>query len=562
MERGDSAGTAGRARKDGDMGMITGSELLAKSLVSQGVDHLFYIMGGPMIETEAALIKLGVRAIDTRHEQAAALMAHAYSRVTRRPGLCIGCSGPGMTNLVTGIANAFTDASPLIAVGGSSPRVYFGMEAFQEIDQLAVAKPITKWTDRILDSKRIPEIVATAFRQATTGRPGPVYIDLPGDTLGDQVDESQVTYPAKWQWPPRALGDPAAIRETVALLARAQRPLILGGGGVWYSEAAAAFQTLVEATGIPFYTKPISRGLIPEDHRLAFLNARVKAFAEADVLLAVGARFDFVIQFGRAPRFAADLKVIQVDVNPAELGHNRPVDVPIVGDARAVLEQLAAEAKGKIDPNRYAAWVEKLGKIDAEKRAEMDQLLNSDEVPIHPLRLCKEVRDFVRRDAYIIVDGQEILNYGRQSIPTFLPGHRLNSGAFGCMGVGLPFGVGTKAARPDAQVLVLHGDGSFGVNAMEVDTAVRHRIPVVCVISNNGGWTADPQGTKPGRNLGYSRYDKMAQDFGAHGEFVEKPNEIRPALERAFASGKPAVVNVITDYRARAHTVRFSAYTT
>jgi acetolactate synthase-1/2/3 large subunit len=423
-------------------------------------------------------------------------------------------------------------------------------------------RPITKWATRILDARRIPELVATAFRQATTGRPGPVYLDLPGDILGEAVDESAVKFPARWQPARRGQGDSASIAEAIALLARAERPLIVGGSGAWWSDAAAAFQAFVEATGIPFYTTPISRGTVPEDHELAFLNARAKAFGEADVLLAVGTRFNYVLQFGRPPRFAADLKVIQVDVDPSELGHNRVVDVPIVGDARAVLEQLTAEARGRIERGRYARWVTKLRTLDTEKAAEMDKQMSTDQIPIHPLRLCKEVRDFLRRDAILVVDGQEILNFGRQSIPTFVPGHRLNSGPFGCMGVGLPFGVGAKVARPDAQVLVLHGDGSYGLNAMEIDTAVRHRIPVVVVISNNGGWTADPQGTKPGRNLGYTRYDKVAQDFGAHGEFVEKPHEIRPALERAWASGKPAVVNVITDSKARAQTIRFSAYTT
>jgi acetolactate synthase-1/2/3 large subunit len=544
------------------MGTVTGSELLATALKSQGMDTLFYLMGGPMLETESACMKLGVRAIDTRHEQAAAMMAHAYARMTRRPGVCMGCSGPGTTNLVTGVANAFVDAAPLVAVGGSSPRVYLGMEAFQEIDQVAVMRPITKWADRILDARRIPELVATAFRQATTGRPGPVYLDLPGDILGEKVDEAAVTFPAPWRPAPRTLADPAAVREAVALLARAQRPLIVGGSGVWWSDGADAFRSLVETSGIPFYTTPISRGMVPEDHVLAFLNARGRAFAEADVLLAVGTRFNFVIQFGRAPRFADDLKVIQVDVNATELGHNRAVDVPLVGDARAVLEQLAADAKIAVDPGRFAPWVANLRAVDAEKGAEMAKVMSTDQAPIHPLRLCREVRDFLRRDAVLIVDGQEILNYGRQSIPTFVPGHRLNSGPFGCMGVGLPFGVGAKVARPDAQVVVLHGDGSWGINAMEIDTAVRHRIPVLVVISNNGGWSADAVWEKPGRNLGFARYDRVAAELGAHGEFVEKPHEIRPALERAWASGKPAVVNVVTDPKARAQTLRFSAYTT
>jgi thiamine pyrophosphate-dependent acetolactate synthase large subunit-like protein len=544
------------------MATITGSELLAKSLKAQGMDTLFYLMGGPMLETESECIKLGVRAIDSRHEQGASMMAHAYSRLARRPGVCMASSGPGTINMATGVANAFVDAAPLVAVGGTSPRVFFGMDAFQEVDQLSLFRPITKWATRILDAKRIPDVVATAFRQATSGRPGPVFLDLPGDVLGEVIEESSVTMPAQWKPAPRAHGDPAAIAEAVALLARAERPLIIGGSGVWWSDAGAALQAFVDATGIPFYTTPLSRGSIPEDHDLAFLFARVKAFAEADVLLNVGTRFNYVIQFGRAPRFAADLKVIQVDVDPTELGHNRPADVPIFGDARAVLEQLTAAARGTIDKGRYGGWVAKLKSVDMEKGLESEKAMSSDEVPIHPLRLCKEVRDFMRRDAILVVDGQEILNYGRQSIPTFTAGHRLNSGPFGCMGVGLPFGVGAKVACPDKQVVVLHGDGSYGINAMEFDTAVRHRIPILVVISNNGGWTADPKQDKPGRNLGYTRYDKVAEDLGGYGEFVEKPHEIRPALDRAAAAGKPALVNVKTDYRARATTVRFSAYTT
>jgi len=544
------------------MGTLTGSEILARALRAQGMDTLFFLMGGPMLETESELVRLGTKMIDTHHEQAAAMMAHAWTRLTRKPGVCMASSGPGTINMLTGVANALIDASPLIAIGGSSPRVSLGMEAFQEIDQVSMFRPATKWAERIYDARRIPEIVETAFRHATTGRPGPVYLDLPGDVLGEAVDESKVSYPGPARPTPRSLGDPAAVKEAIALLAKAERPLILGGSGVWWSDAAAAFQAFIEATGIPFYTTPLSRGTVPEDHPLAFLNARAKAFAQADVILSVGTRFNYIVQFGRPPRFAESLKVIQVDVNPAELGHNRPVDVPIAGDARAVLEQLAAEAKGMIDPKRFTTWASVLRGIDDDKQLEVNKAMSNDQTPIHPLRLCKEVKDFMRRDAILVVDGQEILNFGRQSIPTFVPGHRLNSGVFGCMGVGLPFAIGAKVAKPEAQVVVLHGDGSYGINANEIDTAVRHNVPVLAVISNNGGWTADPQQDKPGRNLGYIRYDKIAQAVGAHGEFVDKPDDIRPALERAWKSGKPAVVNVITDYKARATTVRFSAYTT
>ena len=482
------------------MATLTGSDILARALVDQGTDTLFFLMGGPMLETESALIKMGVRAIDTHHEQAASYMAHAWGRVKQYPGVCMGCSGPGATNLVTGVANAWADAAPLIAIGGSSPKINQHMDAFQEIDQVGVFKPITKWSERILDARRIPDMVASAFRHAMTGKPGPVYLDLPGDVLGQPVDESKLVFPPRNKPLPRPQGDPGAVKEAVALLARAERPLMIGGSGVWWADAAASFQRFVEATGIPFYTTPISRGTVPEDHELSFLNARVKAFSEADVILVVGTRFNYVIQFGQAPRFAAGSKVIHVDIDPTELNHNRSADVPIAGDARAVLDQLLAEAQGKIDRKRYAAWAGHLRVVDAEKRADADKAMSTEQLPIHPLRLCKEVRDFLRRDAILVVDGQETLNYGRQSIPTFVPGHRLNSGPFGCMGVGLPFGVGAKVAKPDTQVVVFHGDGSFGINAMEIDTAVRHRVPLLVVISNNGGWTGDPEQNKPGRN--------------------------------------------------------------
>ena len=403
------------------MGTVLGSEILAQSLKSQNVDTMFYIMGGPMLETEATCIKLGIRAIDTRHEQAAALAAEAWGRVMRKPGVCMGASGPGATNLLTGVADAFANASPLVAIGGSSPRVSFGMEAFQEIDQLAVFKPITKWAERIYDARRIPEIVATAFRQATTGRVGPVYLDLPGDVLGEQVDESRVHYPKAWTTLPRPRGDEGAVKEAIALLAKAQRPVILAGSGVWWSDGAKALQAFVDAAGIPFYTTPLSRGSVPEDHQLSFLNARSTAFREADVMLTVGTRFNWVVQFGAPPRFANDLKVIHVDINPAQLGWNREVEVPIFGDARAVLEQLLEEAKGKLDPKKYAPWVGKLRVIDAEKNSESEKAMSTDNTPIHPLRLCKEVRDFMKRDAILVVEARRSSISGASRFPPSSP---------------------------------------------------------------------------------------------------------------------------------------------
>ncbi|MFN8525037.1 MAG: thiamine pyrophosphate-binding protein [Chloroflexota bacterium] len=545
------------------MGTVNGSQILARALRAQGVDTMFYLMGGPMLDAESACIEEGIRSIDVRHEQAAAMMAHAWGRVTNRVGVCMAASGPATTNLVTGVGNAWADAAPLLAIGGAAPLVTTGRGIFQECDQLSVFKPITKWADRCLDPRRVPEMVDTALRQASTGRPGPVYLDMPGDVLYKDVDEDSVIYPDSHarMTRPRPRADQQSIDEALALLATVERPIIVSGTGILWSEASAEFQRFVERSGIPFFTTPQGRGVAPDDHALSFLAARSTAFREADCLVVIGTRMNYMSGHFTPPRFRRDAKLVQIDIDPGEIGLTRPCDVGVIGDAKAVLEQLLAEG-GKLSSGRYSAWVDHLRQVHQDKSAEAEKQMSSDAKPIHPLRLCKEVRDFLNRDAYLVVDGQEILNYGRQSIPTFEPGHRLNSGVWGTMGVGLPFGLGVKVAHPDKQVLVLHGDGSFGLNGMELDTAVRHNIPVVCVVSLNGGWTGDPEGNKPGRNLGYTRYDKMAEALGCHGEYVEEPSQIRPALERAFASGRPALVNVRTDHRARATTAKFSVYST
>ena len=541
--------------------MASGSQILARALRKQGIDTFFYLMGGPMLAAESACIEEGLRAIDVRHEQAAAMMAHAYGRVLNKLGVCMAASGPGATNLITGVANAWADCAPLLAVGGSSPVSQWGRGAFQEMDQVAAFRPITKWSERCVDPKRIPEYVATAIRTAFSGRPGPVYLDLPGDILYREVDEAEVHYPGPSPRP-RPIADPGLISEAIQLLQRAERPVLISGSGILWSAAEAELQQLVELLGIPFYTTPQGRGVVPDDHVLSFPSARATAFREADVLLVIGTRINYVISQLGPPRFRADARLIQVDADASEIGHNRPADVGIVGDARAVLRQLVAGADGRVDARRFGPWLQYLRDVEAAKRRNAELAMSTEQLPIHPLRLCKEVRDFLDRDAILCVDGQEILNYGRQSIPTFVPRHRLNSGPFGTMGVGLPFGIGAKVAKPDTQVLVLHGDGSFGMNAMELDTAARFSIPVLTVISLNGGWTADPQRIKPGRDLGYTPFHKMAQALGCYGEQVEEPSEIRPALERAAASGCPAVVNVVTDWQARATTQQFAVYST
>jgi len=547
---------------------IKAHDLVGRALKKQGVDTAFFLMGGPMLGAMASCITEGIRMIDVRHEQAAAFMAQAYARLRARPGVCMAASGPGAINLTTGLANALIDCAPVVALGGSSPISLLGRGAFQEIDQVAIMRPVTKWAERVYDPKRIPEMIDVAFRQAMSGKPGPVYLDLPGDVLHMDVEEDDIAWPvpAGPDSIARPPATPEAIARAVALLQEAERPIVISGSGILYSQASRALQDFIEAAGIPFYTTPQGRGVVPDDHEYSYPRMRSTAMREADLVFVIGTRLNYVIGHGRPPRFSPSARLVRIDIDPTEAnagGAN--IALGICADARVALTQLTEALRGKNTPARFAEWRGRLSKGDRDRIAANEEKLSNPQTPIHPLRLCKEVRDFMDRDAIVVVDGQEILNFGRQSINTFFPGHRLNSGPFGTMGVGLPFGVGAKAAKPDAQVIVLHGDGSFGLNAMELDTAVRHKLPILVVISLNGGWTADPDGKKPGRQLGYTRFDKMAEALGCYAEYVEDPEAIRPALERAkraVAEGKVALVNVVTDNKARAQTADFTAYTT
>jgi thiamine pyrophosphate-dependent acetolactate synthase large subunit-like protein len=548
--------------------MAIGSDIVAKAMKHEGVKDFFYIMGGPMLAVESAALKLGMRGIDVRHEQAAAMAGFAYSRLLNKPSFCMAASGPATTNLVTGIAHAWADCTPVIALGGAAPVSTWHQGAFQDTDQLALFKPITKWADRVHHARRIPELIHLAIAQAMTGRTGPCYLDLPGDILYQEVDESKIEYPDPFDYAKRArpAANAADVKAIVDLLSNAKQPVLVTGSGVQWSEADREMLAFVEASGIPFYTTPQGRGVIPEDHKYCYLTSRAAAFKDADLILVVGTRMNYVIGNAAPPRWNASAKIVRIDVDPNEIASSpRRLDVGVVADAKVAFQQMTDAIKGKVTPASYETWRERLRTRNVQKTAEAEQALSNDQSPIHPLRLCKEVRDFIDRDAVLCVDGQETLNYARQAIPQYTARHRINSGAYGTMGVGMPFGIGAKAALPDKQVVVLHGDGSWGMNSMEFDTAVRHKLPVLVIISQNGGWTGDPERNKPGRDLGYPRYEKFAECFGGHGEYVEKAEDIRPALERAkaaVAAGKPALVCVVTDWKARATTTAFTRYST
>ncbi|WP_428542104.1 thiamine pyrophosphate-binding protein [Rhodopila sp.] len=550
------------------MAELTGSEIIARCLQKEGITDLFYIMGGPMLLAEATCVKEGIRMIDVRHEQAAAFSCQAYSRLKQVPSVCMGASGPGVTNLITGMANALVDCCPVVALGGSSPLSQFGRQVFQEIDQVELMRGCCKYVDRLINLKRIPQQINFALQKAISGKPGPVYLDCPGDMLYQKIDENLVdwSFAGRPILDSRPMGDPRQVDALIGALAEAKNPLIVSGSGVIWSRAWAEMQAFVEAAGIPFFTTPQGRGVVPDDHPYSFLSMRSGAFKDADLILVLGTRMNYIIGHAGPPRFGPTAKIARIDIDPSEIAMAaRYVDIPIVGDCKAVLGQLLAGIKGRINPDKYAGWRKQLADGEAAKRSSAGANKLQEDGDIHPVRMLEAVRDFANRDAILCVDGQETLNFGRLTMPTFAPGHRLNSGPFGTMGVGMPFGVGAKVACPDKQVIVVHGDGSMGLNAMELDTAIRHKIPILVVISLNGGWTGDPKREKPGRDLGYTRYDKICEALGGYGEYITKAEDIRPALERAqkkVDEGMVALVNVRTDYRARFAGVAFSDYST
>ncbi len=545
---------------------VPGYELMAAAIRAQGFDTAFFVMGGPLTEFAGACLRQDVRMIDARHEQGAALMAQAFARVKGGAALCMACSGPGTTNLASGLVNAFVDGVPVVAIGGSSPVSSYQKQAFQEIDQVAIMRPITKWAVRVHDVRRFPEYLEQAQRHALSGKPGPVYLDVPGDVVFEKVARDEIEALVAARRPQsihRAAPADAAIREVLDMLGRAERPVVVSGGGIIWSHAGAALRDFVDHAGIPYFPTPQGRGAVPDDHAMCFPNARSLAFKQADVVLVIGTRINYMLSFGDVPRFAPDAQFIHVDIDPEEISRDKRPGLLVQSDARAFLERLVAAWNSRAD--RYRAWTERLQGLEAERQAEREELAGSDAEPIHPLRLCAELSRILDRDAVLVVDGQEILNYGRQAMKTYVLGHRLNSGPFGMMGVGVPFGVGAKAALPDTQVVVLTGDGAFGMNGIEVDVSVRHDLPILIVISLNGGWTADPDGRKAGSRLGYPRYERIGEVFGCHAEYVERIEELSPALERArqaVAGGRTTIVNVRTDPAARAQTTRFSKYRT
>jgi acetolactate synthase-1/2/3 large subunit len=540
------------------MAVINGGHLVGKYLKEvEKVDVVFGISGGHIEAMLDGFTQYGIRAVDVRHEQAAAMMAHAWSVYAGKPGVCFLTAGPGFANGLTGIANAYLDNAPLVVLCGRHPLRDDLKGALQEIHQMDIVRPITKWAATCFDIRRIPEYLSLAFRYATQGRPGPVFVELPPDILSVGVEESQVTMPAQPARQYRMHPDDQDLRAAADLINNARKPLFLGGSGVGLSSASENLKKFIEKTGIPFMLLNYGRGELPDDHPNSVMEmgnlGLMFGIGQTDVIVAAGLRFNWTLQSGQL--IPPSVKLVRIDIDPHELDRNCRATVGLAGDIASVLEQLTAQVR----ENNHSGWSETL---KAAGRSVLDYELRMRETPsrpIHPVRLVAQIQKFVGDDAIYVADGGDTSYFGLGFSTREKQGVIATSaGLFGCLGTGLPFGMAAKLARPEKKVLVLSGDGSFGFNAMEFDTMVRHDIPLVCVINNDCAWgmIKHSQELSLGcdrlacAELGVIHYEKVAEALGGYGEFVTKDEEILPALTRAFASGKPACINVMTDPKA------------
>jgi len=537
------------------MAQIFGGHIAAKYMKEvESVDTVFTLSGGHIENLLDGLNQYDIRAIDVRHEQAAAMMAHATSIYQNQPGVCLVTAGPGFTNAVTGIANAYLDSAPLVVLCGRHPLRDDNTGALQEMNQVDVVKPITKWCATCYDIKRIPEYLATAFRQAALGRPGPVFLELPPDILFVSMDEKDVGFPAKKAHKTVTRPHESELKEAADIINSAQKPLFIGGSGVGFSGSEQSFKAFIEKIGFPFALLNNGRGTLPDTHPQCINDGGFTGVAavapQADVIIAAGIRFNWVMQ---ATKLFPDATVVRIDIDPNEIDRNRTSQVGLVGDCGEVFDALAA----LVNPADHSAWIEKAKNAYQALIVTETEQKNTPSDPIHPFRLVARIMEAFGQDAYYISDGGDTSYYGMTG---FLSDHRAGvlsptASLLGCLGTGIPFAVAAKLAHPDRPVIVLNGDGSFGLNCMEFDTMVRHNIPVICVVNNDCAWgmIKHSQEMSIGHDrctcaeLGLRHYEKLVEGLGGYGELVEKDEDIIPALKRAVASGKPACINVLTD---------------
>ena len=535
------------------MGMIHGGWIVAKILKREGVEVVFTLSGGHIAAIYDGCKREGIRVVDTRHEQAAVHAAEGWAKCTRTPGVAILTAGPGVTDGITGVANAYLAGSPILVIGGAAPLSLWDRGALQEMNQIDLLRPITKWARTVHETTRLGEYTASAFRQMLNGKPGPTFLEMPMDVLNNLADTDTLFDPGEpesYRYGGHTAPDPDMVVKAAAVLENAQHPVIMAGTAVWWCDASEPLRQLAERINAPVFLNGAGRGCLPPTHPLFFTASRRKALEGADTILAIGIRMDFRLNHGQPPLIPAEANVIWFDLAGEDVGVNRGAAAGLVGDVGLSMQQLTGITKQLVEGD----WLAYIRREERNALGRDGALMSSDEVPIHPMRLCREIRDFIDEDTTVVGDGGDIVSYGGRVINVYKPGYWLDPGPMGCLGTGTGYAMAAQIARPGKKVLILHGDGAFGLNGMEFESMVRQQLPIVSIIGNDGAWgqIKHPQKAILGHATAAElspgiRYDKMVEALGGYGELVQRPEDIRPALERAFASGLPACINVLID---------------
>ncbi|HXE45485.1 MAG TPA: acetolactate synthase [Conexibacter sp.] len=531
---------------------LHGGRLIARRLKAHGVSKLFTLSGGHIFPIYDGCRAEGIDIVDVRHEQTAAFAAEGWAKVTRTPGVAAVTAGPGVTNAVSAIGSAQSNNSPMLVLGGRAPALRWGRGSLQEIDHVPFVRPLTKLAATPDSTAEIPSMVDEALRVATTPHSGPTFLDFSMDHVFSEAEEpaSEASLLEPWRGA-GAGGD--GVERAAALLAQAERPVVMAGTNLYWGHGEDAMRALAEQLGVPVFLNGLARGCLPADHDLFFSRARGAALTNADVALVIGVPMDFRLGFGDS--FGAETEIVVLDVAEPLREHPRAVAAELYGALPATLDALCSAAgAGGGGVHRTRAWVEQLRGVESEKHAAEAAELNDERAPLHPMRVYRGLAEVIDRNAIVVCDGGDFVSYAGRVVDSYEPGCWLDPGPFGCLGSGPGYALAAKLARPERQVVLLLGDGAFGFSGMEFDTLARHGVHVVGVMGNNGIWALEKH---PMEFLyGYSvaaelrpatRYDEVVRALGGHGELVERPDELRGALERAFSAEVPALVNVLTD---------------
>ena len=531
------------------MATVRGATLMAQALKQQGVDYMFGIVGFPVQAVAGEAQKAGITYIGMRNEQAASYAAQAAGYLTGRPQACLTVSGPGVIHAFAGLANAQQNCWPMILIGGASPVYQNGMGAFQEERQVELAKPYCKYAHAIEHVERIPFYVAEAVRHSIFGRPGAVYLDFPDDIIRGEVEESELEEVATVGEPPRSLADPEAVEGALSALESSEKPLVIVGKGMAWSRAEDEVRAFIERTQLPFLASPMGKGILPDDHPLSVGAARSTALREADVVFLMGARLNWIMHFGLPPRFNPDVRIVQLDITPEEIGRNVGAEVALVGDGKAITKQL----NSALDERQWfypaeTEWREAL-QAKADSNAEtVRPMIEDDASPMNYYRAFRDIENWLPEDAIIIGEGANTMDIGRTQMLNRLARHRLDAGTYGTMGIGLGFAIAAAVTNPDKPIVSVQGDSAFGFSGMEIETMVRYNLPVKLIVLNNGGIggrAPEGEGPLPAGNLIYgAHYEGMMDALGGKGYYVTDPADLRGTLDEAMAEDGPTLINV------------------